>query len=115
MFLDLVIMRKILEMTCGILEKHFYYDKILLCRFLDLMESRVLEEVKNIREWINEDDVKELILDKKSRAYFTCYFISANLHDTLVKDFNFSSQELDAFQVFLPDTIEPKGSLHKKI
>jgi hypothetical protein len=79
------------------------------------MESRVLEEVKNIREWINEDDVKELILDKKSRAYFTCYFISANLHDTLVKDFNFSSQELDAFQVFLPDTIEPKGSLHKKI
>jgi hypothetical protein len=115
MFLDLTIMRKILELTCEILEHHFYYEKETICRFLDAMENRVLQEVKDINDWISNEEVKELIEDKTSRMYFTCYFISANLRDTLVKDLHFSSQELHAFEAFLPATVEPKSSLHKKI
>ena len=106
--LDFSATRTILEVTCDILEKNFYYDKDAVSRFLTIFSDEVSEELER---------------SYRSRLYFTIYFVSANLRHILMYELHFTEQEIQAFENFLPSYTgegkygkqpQPKGTDYRK-
>lgn len=96
------ILKGILQITCNILQKNFYYDNASLSRFLDIFQEVMTDEYCAFEQYTEQEFLDELKADKTARLYFTSYFTSANLHDILVHDLHFTEMELDCFENMLP-------------
>jgi hypothetical protein len=99
---DPTVMKKILEVTCSILERNFYYDSEALKRFLDLFTEDTLDELESFEAFAEPHILYELHNSYKARLYFTCYFTSAQLRYIFLDKLHFTEQELKAFETFLP-------------
>lgn len=102
MYLDQAIIKEILMLTCDILHNKFYYDKDALARFLEKIERKIVHDYKGFADYADQETLTELKYSFLARKYFTCYFVSANLHDVMVEQLHFTEQELNAFEAFLP-------------
>jgi|tagenome__1003787_1003787.scaffolds.fasta_scaffold20262018_2 hypothetical protein len=100
--LDFSATKTILEVTCDILEKKFFYDKDAVSRFLTIFSDEMSEELERFLEFAYVDTLEELERSYKSRIYFTIYFVSANLRHILMYELHFTEQEIHAFENFLP-------------
>jgi hypothetical protein len=100
--LDREILQNIMSVTCSVLQNNFYYSEEVLNRFVDTLADVLGDEMEALDEWIDHEFKMTMKYDKMARKEFTCYFVSAHLHDVMVYDFNFSDQELDAFENILP-------------
>ncbi len=95
-------MKQILEVTCSILERNFYYSNESIKRFLDLFTEDTLDELENFEAFAEQRILDELHNSYKARLYFTCYFTSAQLRYIFLNELHFTEQELKAFENFLP-------------
>ena len=100
--LDLQATKTILQVSCDILEKKFYYDSDALTRFLNIFSAEVGEELERFMEYAFEETLDEICSSRKTRRYFTIYFVSANLRHILTNHLHFTEQEIYAFENFLP-------------
>lgn len=100
--LDFSATKTILEVTCDILEKKFFYDKDALSRFLNVFSDEVSEEIEVFLDNAYPETLDELERSYRSRLYFTIYFVSANLRQILLYHLHFTEQEISAFENFLP-------------
>lgn len=97
LILDLLTMKRMLEIAVDIMAEKFYYDKDALHAFLDAMEERTLVRVEFL-DRILSDRLRTLLHCKPSiKQRFTIEVISAEMIDTLTKDFYFSEVEVNAF------------------
>lgn len=99
---DAEIMKRILQVTCTILERNFFYDSEATKRFLDLFTEDTLVELENFEAFAEPRIIDELHRSAKARLYFTCYFTSAQLRYIFLNELHFTEQELHAFENFLP-------------
>ena len=100
--LDFSTTKTILQVTCDILEKKFFYDKDAVSRFLNVFSDEVGEEIEIFIDYAYPETLDELKRSYKSRLYFTVYFVSANLRQILLLHLHFTEQEILAFENFLP-------------
>jgi hypothetical protein len=100
--LDREILHNIMTVTCSILQNNFYYCEDVLIRFVETFADVLEDEMEALDEWIDRDFKMTMKYDGLARKEFTCYFVSAHLHDVLVYDLHFTDQELDAFENILP-------------
>ena len=100
--LDLQATKTILQVSCDILEKKFYYDSDALSRFLNIFSHEVGEELQRFMEHAYDETLDEICSSRKTRMYFTIYFVSANLRFILKSHLHFTEQEIYAFENFLP-------------
>ena len=100
---DAVIMKQILQVTCMILERYFFYDSDSVKRFLDEFTDDTIVELDNFGMFAEPHVLEELHNSDKARLYFTCYFVSAQLRFILINKLHFTEAELRAFENFLPE------------
>jgi hypothetical protein len=99
---DANVMKSILEVTCSILERNFFYDTETIKRFLDLFTEDTIVELDNFEAFAEPEVLEELHNSPTVRLYFTCYFVSAQLRFIFINELHFTEQELKAFESFLP-------------
>jgi hypothetical protein len=102
LILDLSATKTILQVTCDILEKKFFYDTDAISRFLNTFSKVVGEELETFMNHAYTETLDEITSSRLTRLYFTNYFISANLRNILKKHLYFTEQEICAFENFLP-------------
>jgi hypothetical protein len=102
MLLDLEHLKRITVITCTILRDNFFYDKEALARFLKRFYERVKDEYHEFEDLADEGFKTELRYDYIIRLYFTSYFASSLLHESLTKDCFFTQNELELFENILP-------------
>ena len=100
--IDFAATKMILQVTCDILEKKFFYDSDALSRFLDTFSFVMGEETEAFIQYTEPEILDEICSSRKTRMYFTIYFVSANLRHILLHDLHFTEQEIIAFENFLP-------------
>jgi hypothetical protein len=100
--LDFQATKTILQVTCNILEKNFFYDTDAIGRFLNIFSREVGEELERFMEHAYVETLDEISSSRKTRQYFTIYFVSANLRYILTNHLHFTEQEIYAFENFLP-------------
>ena len=99
---DRLTMKEILQVTCAILHKNFFYDEECLARFLDDFTDDICEELDLFEIHAARNIINELRFDQLARVHFTCYFVSAHLRHTFIHKLHFTDQELHAFESILP-------------
>lgn len=99
---DLTVTKEILRVTCQILKQNFFYSDEVIGDFLECFTEVTGKELDNFEYFADPKVLDELHRDSLSRMHFTCYFISAHLREILIHRFNFSEQELYAFENILP-------------
>lgn len=102
MIYNLELKKKIIQITCDILKKHFFYCDDSLCRFLNGFHDCFSEELAYFEDNADLDTLEELEFDPMARLHFTCYFTSCNLRHALINEMHFTNQELYAFESILP-------------
>jgi hypothetical protein len=106
---DANVMKSILQVTCSILERNFFYDSETIKRFLDLFTEDTIVELDNFEAFAEPEVLEELEYNATARLYFTCYFVSAQLRFIFIDKLHFTEQELQAFESFLPKYIGEKN------
>lgn len=110
--LEIGLLEQIIRITCSILQKNFFYDNDDIRRFLDYYQDRLAWEYQKLDD-VADADFRADMEDYDTKRYFTSYFASYHLHDTLVEDCYFSPEELDLFENILPKYTGEKEHGHK--
>lgn len=111
--LDEDITKKILQVTCSILERNFFYDGDSIKQFLDYFTDDMVEELDYFVQFAEPQILQELETSYKSRLYFTCYFVSAQLRYIFLNKLHFTEEELHAFENFLPRYTGENNEKHR--
>lgn len=100
--LDKQIFKGVIEITLNILKNNFFYDNETLGYFTDTYTQTLANEYCLFEDNSDEEFLRKLRFDLLGRKYFTSYFMSYHLHDTLVNELHFTEKELDLFENILP-------------
>lgn len=96
------VMKEIIKVACHILRNNFCYDNDSLSWFIDTFTNDIAKDLSDFEAFTERGIIDELHTNKMARLYFTCYFVSRNLHYTFINKMHFSEQELIAFESILP-------------
>ena len=117
MLIDEEATRTMLRISCSILENTFFYDKASIRRFLDIFGDVMATEIIDFQEWANDDFLTHLKTNLQAKMFFTCYFVSVNLHHIFVKHLFFNDKELEIFDSYVskysgvkrPNELQPRN------
>jgi hypothetical protein len=117
-YLDPAILKAILQVTCSILEKNFFYDKETISVFLTKFTDDTIQELELFEQSTDPEILYELETDPKARLHFTCYLASSQLRHIFLNELHFTEQELNAFDNILPkhtgENYEKRQPKHKR-
>ena len=101
MLIDEEATRAMLRISCSILENTFFYDKASIGRFLTIFGDVMATEIIDFQEWANDEFLAHLNTNTQAKMFFTCYFVSVNLHHIFVKHLFFNDTELEIFDSYI--------------
>jgi hypothetical protein len=105
LIIDKKALKQMLEVSCSILAKNFFYEAATIKAFLNKFSNHVGGKLELFELTADQEILDELRHDETARLYFTCYFVSAHLRDLFLTELHFTEQELRAFEGFLPKYI----------
>lgn len=116
--LDRQTLKEILQLTCGILHHHFFYEKKTVAIFLSEFTDVLQNEIRGFINSVETEILDDLLTYRAARFYFTCHFVSTHLRKTLIEKLHFSEQELYAFEnvvsKYTGDMPDEKSTKHKR-
>lgn len=103
--IDAALIKSIVKITCSILHCNFYYSIEKIGWFIERITDDMANNINDFELNGDKEIIAQLRRDSITRLYFTSYFTSVHIRQTLLDGLHFTEQELQAFESILPKYI----------